>query len=156
VAQKIADPQRVAIMGASYGGYATLVGLTFTPDKFACSVDMVGISNLQMWLSTLPSYWEPWRQAYKDRIGDHTTPVPAAALAADPRRSHQAATVDRPGGQRRARQEYRVGPDRPALEARRIPVTYLSGSIRTMLSRTTDRHGSGRLLRTRDCATVRK
>jgi dipeptidyl aminopeptidase/acylaminoacyl peptidase len=79
VAQKIADPQRVAIMGASYGGYATLVGLTFTPDKFACGVDMVGISNLQTWLSTLPPYWEPWRQAYKDRIGDHTTPEVASS-----------------------------------------------------------------------------
>lgn len=101
------------------------------------------------------------RGVRRTRTGSATTPrrrsrVPAAALAADLRRSHQAAAVDRPGGQRRARQEYRVGPDRPALEARRIPVTYLSGSIRTMLSRTTDRHGSGRLLRTRDCATVRK
>jgi dipeptidyl aminopeptidase/acylaminoacyl peptidase len=50
------------------------VGLTFTPDKFACGVDMVGISNLQTWLNTLPAYWGPWIQAYKDRIGDHTTP----------------------------------------------------------------------------------
>ena len=74
VAQKIADPKRVAIMGASYGGYATLVGLTFTPDKFACGVDMVGISNLVTWLNTLPAYWQPIIQAYKDRIGDHMTP----------------------------------------------------------------------------------
>ncbi|MCA9172762.1 MAG: S9 family peptidase, partial [Planctomycetales bacterium] len=74
VDETIADPKRVAIMGASYGGYATLVGLTFTPDKFACGVDMVGISNLESWLNTLPPYWAPWIQAYKDRIGDHTTP----------------------------------------------------------------------------------
>jgi dipeptidyl aminopeptidase/acylaminoacyl peptidase len=74
VAQKIADPKRVGIMGASYGGYATLVGLTFTPERFACGVDMVGISNLVTWLNTLPAYWQPVIQAYKDRIGDHTTP----------------------------------------------------------------------------------
>jgi dipeptidyl aminopeptidase/acylaminoacyl peptidase len=60
-------------MGASYGGYATLVGLTRTPDTFACGVDMVGISNLITWLNTLPPYWTPLIQAYKDRIGDHTT-----------------------------------------------------------------------------------
>ena len=74
VAERIADPRRVAVMGASYGGYATLVGLTATPDRFACGVDMVGISNLVTWLETLPPYWTPWIQAYKDRIGDHTTP----------------------------------------------------------------------------------
>jgi dipeptidyl aminopeptidase/acylaminoacyl peptidase len=73
VTQKIADPRRIAVMGASYGGYATLVGLTFTPDTFACGVDMVGISNLVTWLETLPPYWTPLIQAYKDRIGDHTT-----------------------------------------------------------------------------------
>ena len=59
VAEKIADPKRVAIMGGSYGGYATLVGLTFTPDKFACGVDIVGPSNLVTLLSTIPPYWAP-------------------------------------------------------------------------------------------------
>lgn len=74
VAERIADPEKIAIMGASYGGYATLVGLTFTPERFACGVDMVGISNLVTWLQTIPAYWTPLIQAYKDRIGDHTTP----------------------------------------------------------------------------------
>jgi dipeptidyl aminopeptidase/acylaminoacyl peptidase len=73
VAERIADPGRVAIMGASYGGYATLVGLTFTPDTFACGVDMVGVSNLVTWLENLPAYRAPYLQAHKDRIGDHTT-----------------------------------------------------------------------------------
>ncbi len=71
--QKIADPQKVAIMGGSYGGYATLVGLTFTPDKFACGVDIVGPSNLFTLLSTIPPYWAPMIQLFKDRVGDPTT-----------------------------------------------------------------------------------
>jgi dipeptidyl aminopeptidase/acylaminoacyl peptidase len=72
-AEKIADPQRVAIMGGSYGGYATLVGLTFTPDKFACGVDIVGPSNLLTLLRTIPPYWAPMLQTFKDRVGDPTT-----------------------------------------------------------------------------------
>jgi dipeptidyl aminopeptidase/acylaminoacyl peptidase len=80
VAEKVADPRRIAIMGASYGGYATLVGLTFTPDKFACGVDMAGISDLVSWLQALPAYWAPVIQANKDRIGDHTTPEGQAFL----------------------------------------------------------------------------
>jgi dipeptidyl aminopeptidase/acylaminoacyl peptidase len=73
VEQKIADPKRVAIMGGSYGGYATLVGLTFTPEKFACGVDVVGPSNLLTLLSTIPPYWAPAMQMFKDRVGDPTT-----------------------------------------------------------------------------------
>jgi len=63
----------VAIYGGSYGGYATLVGLTFTPEKFACGVDIVGPSNLVTLLSTIPPYWAPALQLFKDRVGDHTT-----------------------------------------------------------------------------------
>jgi dipeptidyl aminopeptidase/acylaminoacyl peptidase len=73
IQEKIADPKRVAIMGGSYGGYATLVGLTFTPDKFACGVDIVGPSNLLTLLSTIPPYWAPALQMFKDRVGDMTT-----------------------------------------------------------------------------------
>jgi dipeptidyl aminopeptidase/acylaminoacyl peptidase len=73
VKEKIADPTRVAIMGGSYGGYATLVGLTFTPDKFACGVDIVGPSNLFTLLSTVPPYWKPVLQMFKDRVGDPDT-----------------------------------------------------------------------------------
>ena len=72
-AEKIADPKRVAILGGSYGGYATLVALTFTPDKFACGVDIVGPSNLLTLLSTIPPYWAPALQMFKDRVGDPTT-----------------------------------------------------------------------------------
>ncbi len=80
VAEGVADPQRVAIMGGSYGGYATLVGLTFTPDKFACGVDIVGPSNLVTLLNTIPPYWAPAIKMFKDRVGDHTTPEGQAML----------------------------------------------------------------------------
>jgi len=73
VNEKIADPARVAIMGGSYGGYATLVGLTFTPEKFACGVDIVGPSNIFTLLSTIPAYWAPMIQMFKDRVGDPTS-----------------------------------------------------------------------------------
>jgi dipeptidyl aminopeptidase/acylaminoacyl peptidase len=71
--QKIADPRKVAIMGGSYGGYATLVGLTFTPDVFACGVDIVGPSNLVTLLSTIPPYWAPMIEEFTRRVGDHRT-----------------------------------------------------------------------------------
>jgi dipeptidyl aminopeptidase/acylaminoacyl peptidase len=73
VAEDIADPDRVAIMGTSYGGYAALVGLTFTPEKFACAVDLVGISNLVTLMNTIPEYWKPWKSLWKVRMGDYTT-----------------------------------------------------------------------------------
>ena len=53
----IADPTRVAIMGGSYGGYATLAGITLTPNLYACGVDLVGISNLETFLNSIPSYF---------------------------------------------------------------------------------------------------
>ncbi len=71
--EKIADEKKIAIMGGSYGGYATLVGLTFTPDTFACGVDIVGPSNIVTLLSTIPPYWAPMVQMWKHRVGDHQT-----------------------------------------------------------------------------------
>jgi dipeptidyl aminopeptidase/acylaminoacyl peptidase len=73
IKEKIADPNKLAIEGGSYGGYATLVGLTFTPEKFACGVDIVGPSNLITLLNTIPPYWAPAMQLFKDRVGDPTT-----------------------------------------------------------------------------------
>ncbi len=73
VAEGIADPERVAIMGGSYGGYATLVGLTFTPEQFACGVDIVGPSNLLTLLETVPPYWTPMIEMLTRRVGDHRT-----------------------------------------------------------------------------------
>jgi dipeptidyl aminopeptidase/acylaminoacyl peptidase len=70
VARKIADPKRVAIMGGSYGGYATLVGLTFTPEKFAAGVDIVGPSNLETLLGSIPPYWAPLLAVFEQRVGE--------------------------------------------------------------------------------------
>jgi dipeptidyl aminopeptidase/acylaminoacyl peptidase len=73
VTKKIADKDKVAIYGGSYGGYATLVGLTFTPDTFACGVDIVGPSNLVTLLQSIPPYWESEVEQFTRRIGDHRT-----------------------------------------------------------------------------------
>jgi len=73
IEQGIADKEKIAIMGGSYGGYATLVGLTFTPDVFACGVDIVGPSNLRTLLETIPPYWAPMITMFTTRVGDHRT-----------------------------------------------------------------------------------
>ncbi len=70
VKQGYADPKRVAIFGGSYGGYAALVGVTFTPDVFACAVDIVGPSNLVTLLKSIPPYWEPMKKMFAVRVGD--------------------------------------------------------------------------------------
>ncbi len=73
IKEGIVDVSKVAIMGASYGGYATLAGLTFTPDIFACGVDIVGPSNLITLLETIPPYWTPAISLFTSRVGDHRT-----------------------------------------------------------------------------------
>jgi len=70
----IADPARVAIYGGSYGGYAALVGMTFTPEVFACGVSVVGPSNLVTLLESIPPYWKPARRMFTTRMGDPATP----------------------------------------------------------------------------------
>ena len=81
VEQGIADPDRIAIMGGSYGGYATLVGLTFTPEVFACGVDLVGPSNLNTVLESVPPYWKPMLGMLRTRVGDNSTPEGRRFLA---------------------------------------------------------------------------
>ena len=68
--QKIADPKRVAIYGGSYGGYAVLAGLTFTPDVYACGVDYVGVSNLFTFMKTIPPYWKPYLDTMYEMVGN--------------------------------------------------------------------------------------
>ncbi len=70
VKQGIADKAKVAIMGGSYGGYAALAGVTFTPEVFACSVDVVGPSNLRTLIATIPPYWKPIRAMFDVRMGN--------------------------------------------------------------------------------------
>ena len=73
VEQGIANPARVAIYGGSYGGYATLAGLTFTPDLYACGVDYVGVSNLFTFLQTIPPYWKPMLDMMYEMVGSPET-----------------------------------------------------------------------------------
>ena len=73
VAEKIADPKRVAISGGSYGGYATLMGMTKTPELFACGVDIVGPSSLLTLIHSIPPYWKPQLDMFRIRMGDETT-----------------------------------------------------------------------------------
>jgi dipeptidyl aminopeptidase/acylaminoacyl peptidase len=80
VDQGIADPKRVAIMGGSYGGYATLAGVTFTPDLYAAAVAIVAPSNLSTLLKSIPPYWEAGRQLFYKRMGDPNTPEGKAQL----------------------------------------------------------------------------
>ena len=82
VKQGVTTPDKVAIMGGSYGGYAALAGVAFTPTKFACAVDIVGPSNLETLLSTIPPYWEAGKKQMFSRMGDPTTDAGKAVLRA--------------------------------------------------------------------------
>lgn len=69
ISKGIADKSRVGIYGASYGGYATLAGLTFSPDLYACGVDYVGVSNLFSFMETIPPYWKPYLEMMYEMVG---------------------------------------------------------------------------------------
>lgn len=70
IEQGLADPERVCIFGASYGGYATLAGLTFTPELYACGVDIVGPSNIKTLFESIPPYWAPAKRELILRVGN--------------------------------------------------------------------------------------
>ena len=75
IAEGIAAPDKVAIAGGSYGGYATLIGVSFTPDTFACGVDLVGPSSLVTLIESFPDYWRPWLQgSWYTYVGDPAIP----------------------------------------------------------------------------------
>ncbi len=80
IARGIADPARVAIMGGSFGGYSTLAGLTFTPELYACGIDLVGPSNLITLLESIPPYWKPLLELFTTRVGDFRTDEGRALL----------------------------------------------------------------------------
>jgi dipeptidyl aminopeptidase/acylaminoacyl peptidase len=75
VAEGIADPKRIGILGGSYGGYATLAGVAFTPDLYRAAVDIVGPSNLLTLLAAIPPYWEAGRKIMYARMADPDTPA---------------------------------------------------------------------------------
>jgi len=70
IKEGIANPQKIGIYGASYGGYATLAGLTFTPELYACGVDYVGVSNMFTFMKTVPPYWKPFMNMMYEMVGD--------------------------------------------------------------------------------------
>jgi dipeptidyl aminopeptidase/acylaminoacyl peptidase len=76
----IANKEKIAIYGGSYGGYATLAGVTFTPDLYACGVDYVGVSSIFSWVNAIPAYWEPYRKMLYEMVGD---PVADSLLLAE-------------------------------------------------------------------------
>jgi dipeptidyl aminopeptidase/acylaminoacyl peptidase len=73
----VADAKKVCIYGGSYGGYATLAGITFTPDLYACAIDYVGVSNLLTFMNTIPPYWKPFMDMMYAMVGN---PVKEKAL----------------------------------------------------------------------------
>lgn len=82
IAQGIADPQRIGIYGGSYGGYATLSGITKTPELYAAAVNYVGVSNLFTFMNTIPPYWEPFRKQMHEMVGNPDDPKDKARLRA--------------------------------------------------------------------------
>ena len=129
VAQGFADPAKVAIMGGSYGGYATLVGLTFTPEKFACGIDIVGPSNLETLLETIPPYWEPMVKQFHERMGNPATPE-GKQLLGDRSPIHKADRIVKPLLIGQGANDPRVKQAESdqivaAMEGHGIPVTYV-------------------------------
>jgi dipeptidyl aminopeptidase/acylaminoacyl peptidase len=95
IAEGVAHPRRVAIMGGSYGGYATLVGMTFTPDLFCCGVDRVGPSDLESLLATSPPHWASFYEEECRRIGDPRTEE-GRALLRDRSPLHRVQSIKKP------------------------------------------------------------
>jgi dipeptidyl aminopeptidase/acylaminoacyl peptidase len=125
----VADANRVAISGGSYGGYAALVGLTFTPDLFACAVDVVGPSNIVTLIRSVPAYWLPLLESLKRRVGDPDTPQGLALLTARSPLTH-VAKIARPLLIAQGANDPRVKQAESdqivdAMKARGIPVTYV-------------------------------
>jgi dipeptidyl aminopeptidase/acylaminoacyl peptidase len=129
VKEKIAAKDKVAIMGGSYGGYATLVGMTFTPDVFACGVDIVGPSNLVTLLKSVPPYWKPALDLFKSRVGNLDTDAGQKLLEA---RSplNRADRIRKPLLIGQGANDPRVKQAESdqivkAMQAKKIPVTYV-------------------------------
>src|SRR5215468_1551894 len=129
IGRGIADEKRIAIYGASYGGYSALVGATFTPEKFACAIDVFGISNLLTFLATVPDYWKPWQTQWKVRMGDYTSEAGRKLLEERSPLNHVDRIV-RPLLIAQGANDVRVKPAESeqivsAMQARNIPVTYV-------------------------------
>jgi dipeptidyl aminopeptidase/acylaminoacyl peptidase len=129
VANGIAQRDKIAIMGGSYGGYATLAGLTFTPEVFACGVDIVGPSNLETLLQTIPPYWMPVVEQFHRRMGNPETPE-GLALLRERSPLHSAHRICRPlligqGANDPRVKQAESDQIAEAMKARGIPLTYV-------------------------------
>jgi dipeptidyl aminopeptidase/acylaminoacyl peptidase len=129
VGRGVTTADKVAIMGGSYGGYAVLAGLAFTPDKFACGVDIVGPSNLSTLLGTIPPYWEALKAQFHKRMGDPNTPE-GKALHREVSPLYHADKIRRPLliGQGANDPRVNVAESQQivdAMKAKNIPVTYV-------------------------------
>ncbi|TLU65702.1 S9 family peptidase [Thalassotalea litorea] len=129
VSQGITEKDTVAIMGGSYGGYATLVGLTYTPDEFTCGVDIVGPSNLQTLLESIPPYWESFKQTFYRAIGDPSSEE-GKALLADRSPLFKVDDINKPLLIAQGANDPRVKQAESdqiveAMKAKNIPVTYV-------------------------------
>lgn len=131
IAGGVTSKDKVAIMGGSYGGYATLVGLTFTPDKFACGVDIVGPSNLKTLMESFPPYWRPILEGtFYKHIGDPSKPEDLKRMMAQsPITRVDAITkpllIGQGGNDPRV---VKAESDQivEAMKARKLPVTYIN------------------------------
>ncbi|MBK8610302.1 MAG: S9 family peptidase [Chitinophagaceae bacterium] len=127
IREGIADPKRVAIYGGSYGGYATLAGVTFTPDLYACAVDYVGVSNMFTFMKTIPPYWEPYKAMFYEMVGD---PVKDSALLAEVSPALHAGNIKTPLFVAQGANDPRVNKDESdqmvaALKKRGVEVDYM-------------------------------
>jgi dipeptidyl aminopeptidase/acylaminoacyl peptidase len=129
VGRGVTPADKVAIMGGSYGGYAVLAGLAFTPEKFACGVDIVGPSNLSTLLGTIPPYWEALKAQFYKRMGDPTTDE-GQALLKERSPLFKADRIKRPLLIGQGANDPRVNVNESeqivdAMKAKGIPVTYV-------------------------------
>lgn len=126
----VAAKGKTAIMGGSYGGYATLAGLTFTPEAFACGVDIVGPSNLETLLKTVPPYWTALISQFHERMGNPNTPE-GLALLKERSPLYKADQIKRPLLIGQGANDPRVNKAESdqivaAMKAKNIPVTYVN------------------------------
>ena len=127
--QGIAQRNKVAIMGGSYGGYAALAGVTMTPKDFACGVSIVGPSNLNTLLGSIPPYWAPLRKTFASRVGDPETPAGRQLLTERSPLTY-VNQIERPLLIGQGANDPRVKQAESdqivsAMQARKIPVTYV-------------------------------